>query len=190
MLPQLGELLAKGNPKAAAPFMSAYIMVTQVVIAGTAPWVGKQAHSKGRRTLLLLSFAILPLRGMLYTLTKIPALLIGIQVLDGIANCVFVVVAVLVVHDRTEGTGRFNLAFGAMATVQGIGAALSATLGGFLIQRAGFTLSFAGLAVVGTLAALLLWWKTPETRKHGPTGTAIAHEPISQSELSPEKASE
>ena len=33
MLPQLGEMLSKGNPKAAAPFMSACIVVTQLVIA-------------------------------------------------------------------------------------------------------------------------------------------------------------
>lgn len=78
MLAQLGELLAKSNPKAAGPFMSACIIVTQLVIAGMAAWVANRAHSKGRRSLLLLGFGILPLRAILYTFTRIPALLIGI----------------------------------------------------------------------------------------------------------------
>jgi MFS family permease len=164
MLPQLGELLSKGNAKTAAPFMSASIIVTQLVIASAAAQVGKKSHQIGRRPLLLLGFGVLPIRGLLYTLTKIPALLIAIQFLDGVANCVFVVVAVLVIADLTQGTGHFNLATGVMATVQGIGAALSNTLGGVLVQKWGFNASFAGLAILGAIAAVLLWRKVPETK--------------------------
>jgi len=163
MLPQLGEFLSQGKTRAAAPFMSACIIVTQLVIAGTAVLAGRVAHSRGRRPLLLLGFGVLPIRGMLYTVTQIPALLIAIQVLDGVANCIFVVVSILLVKDRTEGSGRFNLAAGALATVQGIGAALSNALGGLLIQKWGFNASFAGLAAVGACAAILLWAKVPET---------------------------
>jgi MFS family permease len=165
MLPQLGELLSKGNPRAAAPFMSACIIVTQLFIACTAAWVGKRAHLHGRRPLLLLAFCVLPVRGLLYTLTALPALLIAIQVLDGVANCIYVVVSVLVVQDRTHGTGRFNLAAGAMATVQGIGAALSNSVGGLIIQKWGFNASFVGLAAIGAFAALLFWATVPETEK-------------------------
>jgi MFS family permease len=166
MLPQLGGLLAHGKARAAAPFMSACIIVTQLVIAAAAAWVGKRAHQGGRRPLLLLGFGVLPIRGLLYTLTKIPALLVAIQVLDGVANCIFVVVSILVIADLTRGTGRFNLASGAMATVKGIGAALSNALGGFLIQKLGFNASFAGLALIGALAFSLLFWKVPETKNH------------------------
>lgn len=134
------------------------------MIAAAAAWVGKRAHQRGWRPLLLLGFGVLPVRGLLYTLTKIPALPVGIQVLDGVANCLFVVVSISVIADLTQGTGRFNLAAGAMATVQGIGAALSNTLGGLLIQRFGFNASFAGLALIGVLAVSLLFWKVPETK--------------------------
>lgn len=109
---------------------------------------------------------VLPIRGTLYTFTKIPAPLVAIQVLDGVANCIFVVVSILVIADLTQGTGRFNLAAGAMATVEGIGAALSNTVGGVLIQRFGFNASFAGLALIGALAVSLLFWKVPETKGH------------------------
>lgn len=184
MLPQLGELLARGDSKAAAPFMSACIIVTQLAIAG---WrhgsVNEPIAKAGGRSCSWVSESCRCVECFM----KIPALLIGIQFLDGIANCIFVVVAVLVVCDRTEGTGRFNLAAGAMATVQGLGAASSATFGGFLNQRSGFNLSFVGLAVVGALAAPLLWWKVPETRKLGPL---MGQAPISLPELLPEKATE
>src|SRR5260370_36764288 len=80
MLPQLGEMLSKGSPKAPAPFMSACIIVTQLVIAVTAVWIGKRA-AKGRKSLLLLGFGVLPIRGVLYTLTHAAGALIAIQTL-------------------------------------------------------------------------------------------------------------
>ena len=86
MLPQLGEILSKDSPKAAAPFMSACIIVTQPVISLTAAWIGKRAATKGRKPLLLLGFGVLPLRGLLYTLTHAAGWLIAVQTLDGVAN--------------------------------------------------------------------------------------------------------
>ncbi len=164
MLPQLGEMLAKGKPKAAAPFMSACIIVTQLVIAGTAAWIGQRAARKGRKPLLLIGFGVLPVRGVLYTLTNAAAPLIAIQTLDGVANAVFVVVSVLVIKDRTEGTGRFNVAAGALATTVGIGAALSTTIGGLLIQHLGYRASFLGLAAIALFALAVLWLRVPETQ--------------------------
>lgn len=163
MLPQLGEMLAQGKPREAAPFMSACILVTQLVIAISAATIGKVAATRGRRPLLLIGFGVLPLRGILYTLTRATGALISIQVLDGVANAVFTVVSVLVIKDRTEGTGRFNVAAGALATTVGVGAALSATIGGQLIQRIGYRASFTGLALIALLAFLLLWRTVPET---------------------------
>src|SRR6202167_4571946 len=49
MLPQLGEMLSRSSPKKAAQFMSACIIVTQLVITVSAAWVGKTAAAKGRK---------------------------------------------------------------------------------------------------------------------------------------------
>jgi MFS family permease len=163
MLPQLGEMLSKGSPKAAAPFMSACIVVTQLVIAVTAAWIGKRAAAKGRKPLLLLGFGLLPIRGVLYTLTHAAGVLIAIQTLDGVANAIFGIVSILVVKDRTQGTGRFNIAAGSLATMVGIGAAASTTIGGVLIQHLGYRASFLGLAEIALLAFALLWFAVPET---------------------------
>ncbi|MGA9586404.1 MAG: MFS transporter, partial [Terracidiphilus sp.] len=163
MLPQLGEMLARGRPTEAAPFMSACIIVTQLVITVSAAWIGHRAQISGRKQLLLLGFGVLPIRGVLYTLTTATSALIAIQILDGVANAIFGIVSILVIKDRTEGTGRFNLASGALATMVGIGAALSNTLGGLLIQFLGYRASFLGLAAVALVAVVLLWFTIPET---------------------------
>ncbi len=163
MLPQLGEMLTRGDPKAAAPFMAACVIVTQLVIAVSAAWIGKRAGSWGRKPLLLIGFGVLPVRGVLYTLTHATAALIAIQTLDGVANAIFGVVSILVIADRTRGTGRFNLASGSLATMVGIGAALSTTVGGQLIQHAGFRASFLGLAAIAAVAFTGLWLAVPET---------------------------
>jgi MFS family permease len=175
MLPQLGEMLSRGNPKAAALFMSACIIVTQFVIAISAAWVGRRAGTKGRKPLLLLGFGVLPIRGVLYTLTQATAALIAIQVLDGVANAIFGIVSILVIKDLTEGTGRFNFAAGALATMVGIGAALSTTIGGVLIQRVNYSASFLGLAAIAVAAFALLWFAVPETLCRKASGDAVGH---------------
>ena len=163
MLPQLGELLAKGNAGSAAPFMSACIIVTQVVIACSAAWVGRAAGSLGRKPLLLVGFGVLPLRGALYAFTHVTGALIAIQCLDGVANSIFGVVSILVVADEMRGTRHFNFAQGALATCVGLGAALSNTLGGLLIHHFSFAVSFLGLGGVAAFAFALLWLAVPET---------------------------
>jgi len=50
--------------------------------------------------------------------------LIGVQLLDGIGAGVFGALTPLVIADNMRGTGRYNLAQGAIATVHGIGAPL------------------------------------------------------------------
>ena len=163
MLPQLGEMLAHGKPRLAAPLMSACVLVTQLVITFTAASTGRLAAGIGRRPLLLTGFGALVIRGCLYTFVHGNAALIAVQLLDGVANVIFGVVSALVVADRTRGTGRFNLAQGALGSFVGIGASLSTTLGGLLIKRFGYNASFLGLAGVGLVAFIVLLAFFPET---------------------------
>ena len=163
MLPQLGEMLSNGAPAQAEPFMSACIIVTQVVIMFTASGIGRFANVHGRKPLLMIGFGVLPLRAILYTLAHNTGSLIAIQVLDGIANAVFGVVSILFVADRTRSTGRFNLVQGGLATAVGLGAALSTTFGGKLIQHYSYRVSFLCLGAIAVVAFCLLWAAIPET---------------------------
>jgi MFS family permease len=144
-------------------FMSACVVTTQFMITLIAAWAGRTAGTWGRKPLLLLGFGVLPVRGILYTLTNNMYLLVGIQVLDGIGAGIFGVVSVLVVADLTRGTGRFNLTLGAIATAVGIGAALSQTIAGAIVHHFDDRAGFLFLASVAAAALLMLWLFMPET---------------------------
>jgi MFS family permease len=163
MLPLLGEMLAKGKARASMMFMSACVVITQFTITLIAAWVGRGAGSWGRKPLLRIGFGVLPVRGVLYTLTHNLCLLVGIQVLDGIGAGIFGVVSVLVIADLTRGTGRFNLTLGAIATAVGIGAALSQTIAGSIGHHSSDGAGFLFLASVAAAAFAILWLFMPET---------------------------
>src|SRR5215468_6537805 len=84
VLPLAGEELAHRSGTGASPIVSSLIVVPQIVVALTAPWVGRQAQSWGRRPLLLLGLGALAVRALLFALITNPLLLICVQLLDGI----------------------------------------------------------------------------------------------------------
>jgi predicted MFS family arabinose efflux permease len=164
MLPLLGEMLGENRGRSSMLFMTACVVTTQLVVTTLAGPVGRLASRWGRKRLLLVGFGVMPLRGLLYTLTHNTVLLVAIQLLDGIAAVVFGVVSVLVIADLTKGTGRFNLAQGAIATAVGIGASLSQGIAGHIAHRAGNNTAFLFLATVATAGLLLFWLAMPETK--------------------------
>jgi predicted MFS family arabinose efflux permease len=164
MLPLLGEMLAKGEGRSSMMFMSACVVTTQFVITLIASWSGRTAGTWGRKPLLLIAFGVLPIRGVLYTLTSNTALLVAIQIMDGVGAGIFGVVSVLVIADLTRGTGRFNLTLGAITTAVGIGAALSQVIAGSIVHHVGFRAGFLFLAGVASAAFAILYFFMPETR--------------------------
>ncbi len=168
MLPLLGEMLAKGRGRASMLFMSACVVTTQLVVTLIASWSGRRAGTWGRKPLLLIAFGVLPVRGVLYTLASNTALLVGIQILDGVGAGIFGVVSVLVIADLTRGTGRFNLTLGAVTTAVGIGASLSQVIAGSVVHHAGFRAGFLFLAGVASAAFAILYSFMPETRSSQP----------------------
>jgi MFS family permease len=91
----------------------------------------------GTQPLFLIGFAVLPIRAVLYTLSDNSFWLIGVQLLDGIGAGIFGALTPLVIADIMRGTGRYNLAQGVIATVQGIGASLSGLAAGLVVDRYG-----------------------------------------------------
>jgi len=164
MLPLIGSTVTMRSSHGAPALVAACIVAPQFLVALSAPWVGRQAQRWGRRPLLLLGFAALPIRGLLVANTVDPYLLVAVQALDGISAAVLGVLVPLVVADTTRGTGHFNLAQGVVGTAVGIGAALSTTIAGYLTDWFGSSTAFLGLAGIATLALLLVLVAMPETR--------------------------
>jgi hypothetical protein len=112
---------------------------------------------------LLLGFAALPIRALLFAVTTNPAMFIAAQLLDGVSGTVLGVLTALVIADVTRSTGRFNLAQGLVGLTSGIGASLSTALSGVVAGELGRTAGFLSIAGEATAALLLLWFLMPET---------------------------
>ena len=163
MLPLVSQKLSQINLQMATPLTSACIVAAQLVMVPIAWLVGVKADVWGRKPLLMFGFMILPLRGVLYTLSSDPYWLVAVQMLDGIGAGIFGALFPVIVKDLTQGTGRFNVSLGALSTVFGLGAALSNSLAGFVVQQAGYNAAFLTLAGVAGVALALLWVAMPET---------------------------
>ncbi len=164
MLPLVGSLLSVRSSEWASTLIAACIVVPQLMVAGFAPAVGRAADRWGRRPLLILCFAALVARGVLFAVATSPYLIVAAQVLDGISATVLGVTLPLVVADITRGTGRFNLGLGIVGSAVGIGAALSTTIAGYTIDHFGSGIAFYGLAFIGACGLVSVWLLMPETR--------------------------
>jgi MFS family permease len=164
MLPLMGSVVTMRSARWATVLIAACIVVPQIVVAALSPWIGQRAQIWGRRPMLLIGFAALPIRGLLFASMKNPELLVIVQLLDGVTAAVFSVMVPLVIADLTRGTGRFNLGQGIVGTFIGIGASLSTTLAGYISDNWGSPAAFAGLAAIAFAGLGVLWLLMPETR--------------------------
>jgi MFS family permease len=164
MLPLMGSVLTMRSAEWATVLIGACIVVPQLVVAALSPWVGHHAQIWGRRPFMLVAFASLPIRGLLFATVSDPTLLVAVQVLDGLTAACLGVMVPLMVADLTRGTGRFNFAQGVVGTAMGIGASISPTLGGLLTDGFGGSVAFLGLAGVAVLGFSAVWLFLPETR--------------------------
>jgi MFS family permease len=165
MLPLAASEVTMRASHDANAIIAACIVVPQVIVAVLSPLVGRAAERFGRRPILLLGFAALPLRGALLAFAGTPALLVPIQALDGVSAAVFGVMLPLVVADVTRRSGHFNLAMSAVGLAAGLGATVSTLAAGQVADAFGSSAAFAGLTLCGVAAAGLVWGLMPETRQ-------------------------
>ena len=87
--------------------------------------------------------------------------------LDGAGAGIFGALTPLVIADIMRGTGRYNLALGAIATAQGIGASLSGLAAGLIVDSFGYTTTFLSLGAAAAVALVVFAWGMPETANAG-----------------------
>jgi MFS family permease len=179
MLPLVGQKLALGDKNLGTTLMSACIVAAQIVMVPMAMLVGAKADAWGRKPLFLLALAILPIRGALYTLSDNAYWLVGVQLLDGVGAGIYGAIFPVIVADLMRGTGRFNIAQGAVITAQGIGAALSTTLAGLIVVHAGFSAAFLTLGAIAAASFVVFLLLMPETggKTPGDAGTTTGDVP-------------
>ncbi|HJZ14655.1 MAG TPA: MFS transporter, partial [Stellaceae bacterium] len=98
------------------------------------------------------------------------------QVLDGVGAGIFGALTPLVIADIMRGTGRYNLAQGAIATVHGIGASLSGLAAGVIVDHFGYSSAFLTLAAAAAAALTVFALGMPETADRAMGGTVAQTE--------------
>ena len=164
MLPLMAGIVTTRSSQWAPVLIAFCIVVPQAIVALMSPTVGARAQSWGRRPLLLIGFAALIIRGLLFATVHDPYLLVVVQLFDGVTAAVFAVMIPLIVADVAFGSGHFNLAQGIVGTATGIGASLSTLMAGYISDTFGSSVAFLGLAGAAALGLATIALIMPETK--------------------------
>ena len=157
--------------------VSATIVLPQMIAALIAPWAGTLAQRIGRRPVLVLGFAAVPVRALLFALLPAGVPLAVFQALDGVSAAVFGLMLPLIAADLTKRTGYLNLAIGSLGLAAGLGATVSTFVAGWFGDHFGEPMTFVILAAVGGAACGLLAVAMPETRPARVTDAPKATQP-------------
>ncbi len=156
MLPLLGQAMVAtdgANPSAST---AATIVIAQLTMVPMALLAARLAEDRGYWIVFLFALAALPIRGLTASLVTGPWGLAPVQILDGIGAGLLSVAVPGLVARILAGTGHVNAGLGAVMTLQGVGAALSTTVGGIVAERFGYAAAFLALGGIAA-AALALW---------------------------------
>jgi len=156
MLPLLGQAVVARGGGNASVFTGATIVIAQITMVPTALIAARLTETKGYWAVALLALIALPVRGVTASLVTGPWGLGPVQILDGIGAGILGVAVPGLVARILSGTGHVNAGLGAVMTLQGVGAALSPTIGGIVAERFGYSAAFLALGAVA-VAALTLW---------------------------------
>lgn len=167
MLPLLGQSLVASGAGDPSAFTGATVVVAQLTMVPMAILAARLAERRGYWVVFVLALLALPVRGAIAAVVTGPIGLVPVQMLDGVGAGLLGVAVPGLVARILSGTGHVNAGLGAVMTMQGVGAALSPALGGYVAEKFGYAASFMVLGVVA-LVALSLWIVTrPMTAEYG-----------------------
>src|SRR6185437_4107338 len=143
----------RGDP---AGFVAETIVVAQGVMVVTSLVAMQLAERRGYWMVLLIAFALLPLRGLIAHSLIVAWGVWPVEGLDGITSGLISVAGPGLIARIMDGTGRVNAAQGAIMAAQGFGGAVSPALGGWIAQGLGYP---DALTTLGSFAliSLALW---------------------------------
>jgi len=153
IVPLFGMSAVSGGNINGPGFVATIVVIAQGMMIIASIVAMQVAEKRNYWLILLISFLVLPLRGILaYFLTGWWGI-VPVEILDGLGTGLQSVAVPGMVARSLYGTGRVNLAQGAVITIQGAGAALSPALGGWVAQWIGFSPTFLVLGGLGLIAA-------------------------------------
>ena len=167
MLPMVGLRLGAAGGSTGV-WLSAAIVIAQLTMIPMAILAARVAEKRGYRPVVVAALLVLPLRGLLAATMPAAWSIIPVQLLDGVGAGLLGVATPGVVARIMAGTGRFNAGLGAVMTVQGLGAALSPTIGGWAAQKLGYAAAFGVLGAIAAVAIPVFFRVRPEASPSAP----------------------
>jgi MFS family permease len=156
MLPLYGLAVVAEQHANGPGFVATTIVVAQGVMIVASIAAMRMAEKEGYWLVLLISFLALPIRGVIAASVIEPWGVFPVQALDGIGAGLQSVAVPGLVARILNGTGRVNVGQGAVMTMQGLGAALSPAIGGWIAQQLGYPAAFLILGGIA-LGSIAIW---------------------------------
>jgi len=156
MLPLYGLAVVSTKQVDPSQFVGTTIVVAQGVMMLVSLIATRVGEKHGYWLLLLIAFIALPIRGVIAAFVINPWGVYPVQILDGVGAGLQSVVVPALVARILLGSGRINVGQGAVMTVQGVGAALSPLIGGWIAQEIGYGATFMILGIFA-LGSIALW---------------------------------
>lgn len=164
MLPLYGMGVVTEASSNGPSFVAMTIVVAQATMIVASLVAMRMNESRGYWLVLLISFIALPVRGLLAAYLIVPWGVYPVQILDGVGAGLQSVAVPGLVAQILNGTGRVNVGQGAVMGAQGLGAALSPLVGGWLAQEFGYPTAFVCLGLFALISIGL--WLTSRNRAH------------------------
>ncbi|HZV07432.1 MAG TPA: MFS transporter [Gemmataceae bacterium] len=142
------------------PYLFIVMMVAWMALVRPA---GRWADRIGRKPLLVVGWSAMTIRLALLAVAKSPEQILFIQLLDGLAQGMFGVLAAAWVTDRFADPRRAGEAQVLVGSCLVLGSALGPLLAGLVVQELGYRGLFALLASIAGTATLLVLFGVPET---------------------------
>jgi MFS family permease len=168
MLPLYGMAVVSDKHANPAGFVAITIVVAQAVMILASLVAMRLGEKKSLWLVLLISFAALPIRGIVAAMFISQWGVYPVQILDGIGAGLQSVAVPSLVARILNGTGRINVGQGAVMMVQGMGASISPAIGGWIAQDLGYSTMFLILGSFA-LGSVALWLIFASTIKDGAT---------------------
>jgi MFS family permease len=156
MLPLYGMAVVAAKQGDPAGFVAETIVVAQGVMIIASLFAMRMIEKEGAWIVMLISFIALPIRGLIAAYCINRWGVYPVQALDGVGAGLQSVAAPVLVARMLNGTGRINVGQGAVMTAQGLGAALSPAIGGWIAQEIGYGAMFMILGSFA-LGSIALW---------------------------------
>ncbi|PKG49535.1 hypothetical protein, partial [Halomonas sp. MES3-P3E] len=155
MLPLLGQRVATNELMNPAVYTAGTVVIAQATMIPMALLAAWYSHKNGYWLLFLVALLVLPVRGVLAG--TVPGLwsVVPVQILDGVGAGLLGVATPGIVAQILRGTGRVNMGLGAVMTIQGVGAALSASFAGVVASWLSYEAAFLALAGVAGIAVVV-----------------------------------